>query len=72
MSSKETQDTYIRLDKDIERLLISLDNEVGKGNYTLFLTADHGATEVPQYLIDNSIPAGYVNKKELRNHISVI
>ena len=72
VSSKETQDTYIRLDKDIERLLISLDNEVGKGNYTLFLTADHGATEVPQYLIDNSIPAGYVNKKELRNHIKNI
>lgn len=72
VSSKETQDAYIRLDKDIERLLISLDNEVGKDNYTLFLTADHGAAEVPQYLIDNSIPAGYVNKKELRNHIKNI
>lgn len=72
VSSKETQDAYIRLDKDIERLLIFLDNEVGKDNYTLFLTADHGAAEVPQYLIDNSIPAGYVNKKELRNHIKNI
>jgi predicted AlkP superfamily pyrophosphatase or phosphodiesterase len=72
VSSKETQDAYIRLDKDIERLLIFLDNEVGKDNYTLFLTADHGAAEVPQYLIDNSIPAGYVNKQELRNHIKNI
>ncbi|MDA9563669.1 alkaline phosphatase family protein [Flavobacteriales bacterium] len=63
--SIEHQDTYLRLDKDIERLLIQLDSEVGKGNYTVFLTADHGAVRVPNLLIDNNIPAGYFSASEI-------
>lgn len=43
--SKEVQDTYIRLDKEIERLLNALDDKVGKGNYVVFLTADHAVAE---------------------------
>lgn len=58
--SKEINDTYLRLDQDIARLLKALDENIGKGNYTLFLTADHGVGEIPQYLIDNKIPAGIV------------
>lgn len=43
--SKEVQDTYIRLDKEIESLLNALDSKVGKGNYVVFLTADHAVAE---------------------------
>lgn len=57
--SVEVEDTYIRLDRNIEDLLNTLDAEVGKGNYTLFLTADHAVAEVPQYLKDRKVPAGY-------------
>ena len=63
VNSKEIQDTYLRLDKDLERLLETLDNMVGKGQYTLFLTADHGAVHVPSYLKSVKIPAGYLNEK---------
>ena len=63
--SKEINDTYLRLDMDIARLLDALDQFVGKGNYTIFLTADHGVNEVPQYLIDHKIPAGYLNFDDL-------
>lgn len=56
--SVEANDAYLRLDLDIARLLKALDTYIGKGNYTLFLTADHGVGEVPQYLIDNKVPAG--------------
>ncbi|RAJ13480.1 alkaline phosphatase PafA [Olleya aquimaris] len=59
VNSKEIEDTYIRLDKDLERLINTLDAKVGKGNYTLFLTSDHGAVEVPSYLQSVKIPAGY-------------
>ncbi|MFK7782061.1 alkaline phosphatase PafA [Psychroserpens sp.] len=59
VSSKEIQDTYIRLDKDLERLFIYLDNTVGIGDYTVFLTSDHGAVEIPAYLKSTKIPAGY-------------
>ncbi len=55
----ELEDTYLRLDKTIEELLATLDKEVGKGAYTVFLTADHAVAEVPQYMIDKRVPAGY-------------
>lgn len=64
-NSKEIQDTYIRLDLDIARLLKALDKEVGAGEYTVFLTADHGAVHVPAYLKENKIPAGYIQTAEM-------
>ena len=63
VNSKEIEDTYIRLDKDLERFFIYLDMTVGKGEYTVFLTADHGAVDVPSYLSSVKIPAGYVDNK---------
>ncbi|WP_179354496.1 alkaline phosphatase PafA [Winogradskyella vidalii] len=63
VNSKEVQDTYIRLDKDLERLFNHLDSTVGKGAYTVFLTADHGAVDVPSYLASVKVPAGYVDGK---------
>ena len=69
VNSKEVEDTYIRLDKDLERLFKALDAQVGVGEYTLFLTSDHGAVEVPAYLQSAKIPAGYFNKKEFRKNL---
>src|SRR5690606_27311479 len=61
VNSKEVQDTYLRLDRNIAKLLRSLNESVGKGNYTIFLTADHGAGDVPSYLESVKIPAGYTD-----------
>ncbi|HET8838532.1 MAG TPA: alkaline phosphatase PafA [Flavobacteriaceae bacterium] len=69
VNSKEVEDTYIRLDADIARLLKILDEKVGTGNYTLFLTADHGGGEVPSYLETQKIPAGYFNTGALRDSL---
>ena len=59
VNSKEIEDTYLRLDKDLKRLLEALNEKVGKGNYTLFLTSDHGGGHVPAYLASLQVPAGY-------------
>jgi len=59
----ELEDIYLRLDRNMADLIKRLDQEVGKGNYTLFLTADHGVADVPQYLKDNRIPSGYFNER---------
>jgi predicted AlkP superfamily pyrophosphatase or phosphodiesterase len=67
--SVEVEDVYLRLDKDIEELLNTLDKEVGKNNYVVFLTADHGAADVPNHLLDNKIPAGYVKEKKIEKQI---
>jgi len=61
----ETEDVYLRLDKDLEELLNTLDKEVGKDNYTVFFTADHGGADVPNHLLDNKIPAGYIREKKI-------
>lgn len=63
VNSKEVEDTYIRLDKDLERFFKYLDVIVGQGEYTVFLTADHGAVNVPAYLQSMKIPAGYLDNK---------
>ncbi len=57
-NSKEVQDTYIRLDRILADFLETLDKEVGKGAYTVFLTSDHGVAHVPQFMIDQRVPAG--------------
>ena len=67
--SIEAEDIYLRLDKDIEDLLNTLDEQVGKNNYTIFLTADHGGADVPNHLIDSKIPAGYIKEKYLVSEI---
>mgnify|MGYP001628284754 FL=1 len=66
VNSKEIEDTYIRLDQDLARILSTLDEKVGKGEYTVFLTADHAAIHVPSYLMDSKIPAGYLDMGGMR------
>ena len=61
--SYEMMDVFIRLDKQITELLNTLDQQVGAGNYLLFLTADHAALETPAYLRDIRIPTGEINYK---------
>ncbi|WP_338358823.1 alkaline phosphatase PafA [Yeosuana marina] len=70
VNSKEIEDTYLRLDLDLERLFKSLDNQVGKGNYTVFLTADHAAVNVPAYLQSVKIPAGYFDSRDFSKKIN--
>jgi predicted AlkP superfamily pyrophosphatase or phosphodiesterase len=62
--SVEIEDMYIRLDMEIARLIAALDKEVGKGQYTIFLTADHAVVPVPQQLSDNKLPGGYIFLKD--------
>jgi arylsulfatase A-like enzyme len=58
INSVKIEDNYLRLDKDLADFFAYLDAKVGKGNYVLFLTADHGASHNAQFLLDNKIPAG--------------
>lgn len=69
VNSVEVEDTYLRLDQDLEKLLSFLDTTIGKGEYTVFLTADHGAVNVPNYLKSQNIPAGYFKKKEFETNV---
>jgi predicted AlkP superfamily pyrophosphatase or phosphodiesterase len=59
MHSREIQDTYLRLDQDIARMLKWLDQKFGKENYLLFLTADHGGAPTPSYMQTLQSAGGY-------------
>ncbi|WP_370424914.1 alkaline phosphatase PafA [Tenacibaculum dicentrarchi] len=72
VASKEIEDTYLRLDKDLASLFQFLDAKVGKGNYTLFLTADHAAVQVPAYLQSVKIPANYFSYKKFTAFVNNI
>lgn len=70
VNSKEVQDTYVRLDRDLERLFNYLDETVGEGEYSVFLTADHGAVNVPAYLQSLKIPAGYLDYNDRKERFT--
>ena len=61
----ETEDDYLRLDKDLGDFLNYLDKQIGKGDYLIFLSADHGAGQVPSFLNEHKIPGGNVNSGKM-------
>lgn len=69
VNSIEIHDTYLRLDLNIARLLKELDENIGKDNYVVFLTSDHGAADVPSYLKSVKIPAGNFHTSPFRSKV---
>jgi predicted AlkP superfamily pyrophosphatase or phosphodiesterase len=69
-NSVEAEDTYLRLDKDIADFLHYLDTKMGKDNYLVFLSADHGVAHIPDYLKENKIPAGVFSESVLATEIN--
>ncbi|MEI6865965.1 alkaline phosphatase PafA [Flavicella sp.] len=69
VDSKEIEDTYIRMDLEIARLLTYLDKHIGKNEYTLFLTADHAVAQTPNYLNSLKIPGGYFDDVKFNEYI---
>ena len=56
--SREIHEIFTDLDKRLADLLGYLDQKVGKGQYLVFLTADHGAANNILMLREHGIPAG--------------
>ncbi len=59
-NSIESEDGFLRLDKELGSLLDFLDNKVGKGQYTVFLSADHGVANIPEFMKENKLPGGRI------------
>lgn len=71
-NSIETEDAYLRLDKDIADFLSYLDTKLGEGNYLLFLTADHAVAHIPAFLQQHNIPAGTFSSADFRPALNKI
>ena len=71
-NSIEVEDTYLRLDKDLSSFFRFLDKKVGKGNYLVFLTADHGAAHSVGFMQEHNIPAGFVQDKRILTELNAL
>jgi len=69
-NSVEVEDTYLRLDKDIEEIINYLEKNLGKEKVLIFLTADHGVAPISAYNKKQNIPAGSLNGGEFTQSIN--
>ena len=67
--SREMEDMYARLDRELQRLFSGLETRYGKDGFVLFLTADHAVVPVPQMLIEKKMPGGYFF---MESHLQVL
>jgi predicted AlkP superfamily pyrophosphatase or phosphodiesterase len=63
--SQEIHDMYAHLDQTIGALLDHLDSTVGRGNYVVALSADHGVTPIPEQLAARGMDAGRLDPNRL-------
>jgi len=68
-NSWETLDGYIKLDEILAQFFTILDQQVGKDNYTVFLTADHAVAPIPGYAQKNKIPAGTISDDGIKTEL---
>ena len=70
LSSVEIEDIYLRLDQELATFFKYLDQTVGKGNYTFFLTADHAASYNSRYFMDMRGNGGYFFSRQLHRSLN--
>jgi len=69
-NSIEIEDTYLRLDQDLEKFFLFLDDKIGKGQYTVFLTADHGASHNAGYTQRHRMSFGFGNVRVITDSLN--
>lgn len=69
-NSIEVEDTYLRLDKDLATFFHYLDSAIGKGQYLIFLTADHGAAHAVGFNEEHHIPADIWNDGNIKDSLN--
>ncbi len=55
----ETEDAFLRLDREMEHFISFLNDEIGRHNYLLVVTSDQGVGATPEHLEKSKIPGGY-------------
>ena len=62
-SSLESEDNILQLDRTLADLFAFIDKNIGLSKTLIVLSADHGTPEVPGYLNELGVQAGYVDPK---------
>src|SRR6267378_6725206 len=67
--SWEIQDVLARLDQDLAELFAHLDKKVGRGNYLVAFSADHGVVPIPEDMQKAGMDAGWLNVESVRDRV---
>lgn len=67
--AQETMDMYVRLDRELKRLFDALDDKIGRGKWTVMITADHGAAMVPSHGEYLGLPTSYWAPGDMQDRI---
>jgi predicted AlkP superfamily pyrophosphatase or phosphodiesterase len=70
--SHESQDILIHLDAELGLLFDKLDKDVGKGNYVVGLTSDHGVAPVPERVKAQGFEAGRIDTASIGRAIDAV
>ncbi len=62
----EVQGVYLRLDRDLAEFFNYLDSKVGKDQYTVFLSADHGGAHSQGFLAEHKMPTGFYGEGSIK------
>jgi len=68
----EVEDTYLRLDRNLAELFKTLDVKIGKGQWIVFLTADHAAAHAIDFMKEHNLPAQAWRGAPLRDSLNKI
>lgn len=66
-NSIEVEDVYLRLDQDLAQFFAYLDKKVGKNQYTVFVSADHGGAHSVGFLQEHKITTGFFGEGMEKN-----
>ena len=66
----ETEDVYLRTDKELARLFAYLDENIGRDRYLVFLTADHAAAHNSDEMAQRRIPSGEWSEEEALKNVN--
>jgi predicted AlkP superfamily pyrophosphatase or phosphodiesterase len=67
--SLEIQDILVRLDNNLGELFTHLDQKVGRGNYVVAFSADHGVVPIPEEMQKTGADAGVLNLADLKDRL---
>jgi predicted AlkP superfamily pyrophosphatase or phosphodiesterase len=67
--SWEIQDELAHLDRDLGTFFDHLDKSVGRGNYVVAFSSDHGVAPIPEELHKKAVEAGRLNVEEVKSRI---
>ncbi len=67
--AQETEDTYLRLDRELSKFFSFLDEQFGKDGYIFFLTADHAAAHNVTFMEAHKLTGRAWKRKEVLNKL---